>query len=52
MMAGPALVTVTAVAHGTLGWAVLGVVFALAGLAVTPAVRWAQRDGAWRGEPA
>ncbi|SOD91238.1 MFS transporter [Streptomyces sp. Ag109_G2-15] len=52
MMAGPALVTVTAIAHGTLGWAVLGVVFALAGLAVTPAVRWAQRDGAWRGEPA
>ncbi|MFJ9817387.1 MFS transporter [Streptomyces sp. NPDC101151] len=52
MMAGPALVTVTAIAHGTLGWAVLGVVFAVAGLAVAPAVRWAQRDGAWRGETA
>ncbi|MFF7974254.1 MFS transporter [Streptomyces sp. NPDC007905] len=52
MMAGPALVTVTAIAHGTLGWAVLGVVFAGAGLAVAPAVRWAQRDGSWRGEPA
>ncbi|TVZ75424.1 MFS transporter [Streptomyces sp. BK340] len=52
MMAGPALVTVTAIAHGTLGWAVLGVVFAVAGFAVAPAVRWAQRDGAWRGEPA
>ncbi len=51
MMAGPALVTVTAIAHGTLGWAVLGVMFAVAGLAVAPAVRWAQRDGAWRGEP-
>ncbi|MDX2597884.1 MFS transporter [Streptomyces sp. WI03-4A] len=51
MMAGPALVTVTAVAHGTLGWAVLGVVFAAAGLAVAPAVRWAQHDGTWRGEP-
>ncbi|MFF0833053.1 MULTISPECIES: MFS transporter [unclassified Streptomyces] len=52
MMAGPALVTVTAIAHGALGWAVLGAVFALAGLCVAPAVRWAQRDGAWRGEPA
>ncbi|MFJ3640266.1 MFS transporter [Streptomyces sp. NPDC090108] len=51
MMAGPTLVTVTAIAHGTLGWAVLGAVFAAAGLAVAPAVRWAQRDGAWRGEP-
>ncbi|MGW4440063.1 MFS transporter [Streptomyces sp. NPDC004596] len=52
MMAGPALVTVTAIAHGALGWAVLGAVFALAGLCVAPAVRWARRDGAWRGEPA
>ncbi|MEV0977263.1 MFS transporter [Streptomyces sp. NPDC049915] len=50
MMAGPALVTVTAIAHGALGWAVLGVLFALAGLAVAPAVRWARRDGDWRGE--
>ncbi|MFG2265688.1 MFS transporter [Streptomyces sp. NPDC048720] len=52
MMAGPALVTVTAIAHGAFGWAVLGGVFALAGLCVAPAVRWARRDGAWRGEPA
>ncbi|MFI1768353.1 MFS transporter [Streptomyces sp. NPDC020800] len=52
MMAGPALVTVTAIAHGALGWAVLGMMFAVAGLAVAPTVRWAQRDGAWRGEPA
>ncbi|WP_330455757.1 MFS transporter [Streptomyces sp. NBC_00820] len=50
MMAGPSLVTVTAIAHGTVGWAVLGVLFAVAGLAVSPAVRWAARDGAWRGE--
>lgn len=52
MMAGPALVTVTAIAHGAAGWAVLGAVFAAAGLAVAPAVRWARRDGDWRGEPA
>lgn len=52
MMAGPALVTVTAIAHGAVGWAVLGVLFAAAGLAVAPAVRWAARDGDWRGEPA
>ncbi|MFJ3309828.1 MFS transporter [Streptomyces sp. NPDC086549] len=51
MMAGPALVTVTAIQHGRYGWAALGVLFAVAGLAVRPAVRWAQRDGDWRGEP-
>ncbi|MGV9626604.1 MFS transporter, partial [Streptomyces sp. NPDC003487] len=50
MMAGPALVTVTAIAHGSLGWAMLGVLFALAGLTVPAAARWASRDGAWRGE--
>ena len=50
MMAGPALVTVTAIQHGTVGWAVLGVLFAGAGLAVRPAVRWARRDGEWRGD--
>ncbi|MEU6480339.1 MFS transporter [Streptomyces sp. NPDC047017] len=52
MMAGPVLVTVTAIAHGAAGWAALGVLFAVAGLAVAPTVRWAQRDGDWRGEPA
>ncbi|MGW2821139.1 MFS transporter [Streptomyces sp. NPDC001443] len=52
MMAGPALVTVTAIRHGSAGWAVLGVLFAVVGLAVAPAVRWARRDGAWRGEGA
>ncbi|WP_405868128.1 MFS transporter [Streptomyces sp. NBC_00005] len=50
MMAGPALVTVTAIQHGAVGWAVLGVLFAVTGLAVRPAVRWARRDGEWRGE--
>ncbi|MFF8972930.1 MFS transporter [Streptomyces sp. NPDC014995] len=49
MMAGPALVTVTAIRHGSAGWAVLGVLFAVAGLAMGPVVRWAGRDG-WRGE--
>ncbi|MEV5145320.1 MFS transporter [Streptomyces sp. NPDC052727] len=52
MMSGPALVTVTAIAHGSAGWAALGLLFAAAGLAVAPAVRWARRDGEWRGEPA
>lgn len=50
MMAGPALVTITAVGHGFAGWAFLAALFATAGLAVRPAVRWAQRDGEWRGE--
>ncbi|KKD05481.1 hypothetical protein TN53_24445 [Streptomyces sp. WM6386] len=50
MMAGPALVTVTAIQHGSAGWVLLGVLFAAAGLAVAPAVRWAQRNGEWRGD--
>ncbi|MEV5612693.1 MFS transporter [Streptomyces sp. NPDC052225] len=49
-MAGPALVTVTAIEHGTAGWVVLGVLFVVSGLGVGPAVRWARRDGEWRGE--
>ncbi|MEU5434553.1 MFS transporter [Streptomyces sp. NPDC020719] len=52
MMAGPALVTVTAVGHGFAGWALLAALFAAAGLGIRPAVRWAQRDGEWRGEKA
>ncbi|WP_428951593.1 MFS transporter [Streptomyces sp. cg35] len=48
-MAAPALVTATAIDHGTAGWAVLGVLFVAAGLGVGPAVRRARRD-AWRGE--
>ncbi|MFF4349611.1 MFS transporter [Streptomyces sp. NPDC001530] len=50
VMAGPALITFTAIRHGTAGWALLGALFAVAGLAVRPAARWARRD-AWRGEP-
>ncbi len=49
-MAAPALVTVTAIQHGTAGWAVLGALFVVAGLGVGPAVRWARRDATWRGE--
>ncbi|MCQ4209648.1 MFS transporter [Streptomyces longispororuber] len=49
-MAAPALVTATAIEHGTTGWAVLGVLFVGAGLGVGPAVRWAGRDAEWRGE--
>ncbi|MFD8567765.1 MFS transporter [Streptomyces sp. NPDC059639] len=49
-MAAPALVTVTAIRHGAAGWIVLAVLFVVAGLGVGPAVRWARRDGAWRGE--
>ncbi|SNX64771.1 MFS transporter [Streptomyces sp. TLI_55] len=52
MMAGPALVTVTAIQHGRAGWAILGVLFAVAGLAVGPAVTWALRNGEWRGDKA
>ncbi|MFE0135595.1 MFS transporter [Streptomyces sp. NPDC059037] len=52
LMAGPALVTLTAVRHGPVGWVALAVLFAGAGLAMRPAVRWAQRDGQWRGEAA
>lgn len=48
-MAAPALVTATAIDHGAAGWAVLGVLFVVAGLGVGPAVRRARRD-AWRGE--
>ncbi|MEU3465562.1 MFS transporter [Streptomyces sp. NPDC006733] len=50
-MAGPALITLTAIDHGTAGWIALAILFTTAGLAFAPAVRWARRDGAWRGEP-
>lgn len=43
MMAGPAVVTATAVDHGPLGWAVPAALFALSGAAMVPAVRWAER---------
>ena len=40
-MAGPLVVTQTAIRHGLAGWAVLGAVFAAAGLAMVPVARWA-----------
>ncbi|MBY8880005.1 MFS transporter [Actinacidiphila acidipaludis] len=43
MMAGPAVVTATAIGHGPLGWAVPAALFALSGAAMVPAVRWAER---------
>ncbi len=43
MMAGPAVVTIAVIGCGLVGWVVLGAVFAAAGLAVAPAVRWARR---------
>ncbi|OKI21843.1 MFS transporter [Streptomyces sp. CB03911] len=43
MMIGPALVSTAVIGYGLAGWAVLGAVFAAAGLAMAPAVRWAAR---------
>ncbi|MFI1095462.1 MFS transporter [Streptomyces sp. NPDC020917] len=43
LMAGPAVVTATAIGHGPIGWAVPAVLFALGGAAMVPAVRWAER---------
>ena len=40
-MAGPLVVTQTAIRHGLAGWGVLGAVFALAGFAMVPVARWA-----------
>ncbi|WP_225849046.1 MFS transporter [Streptomyces sp. HPF1205] len=42
LMAGPAVVTATAIGHGPAGWAVPAAVFALSGAAMVPAVRWAE----------
>ncbi|CAG7644051.1 MFS transporter [Actinacidiphila bryophytorum] len=42
-MVGPAVVTATALAHGPAGWAVPAGLFAAAGAAMAPAVRWAER---------
>lgn len=43
MMVGPALVTTVVIGHGLVGWVLLGVVFAVCGLAMAPTVRWSQR---------
>ncbi|AUG81321.1 MFS transporter [Kitasatospora sp. MMS16-BH015] len=46
LMVGPALVTTVVIGHGLLGWSLLAAVFAAAGLAMSPAVKWAhRRDG-------
>ncbi|WP_354639063.1 MFS transporter [Kitasatospora camelliae] len=42
LMIGPALVTTLLLGHGLFGWAVFGALFAAAGLAMGPAVRWAE----------
>jgi MFS family permease len=42
---GPVLLTSLIVYGGSVGWLALGGLFALAGLAMGPAVRWAQRTG-------
>lgn len=51
MMLGPALVTVTALAHGLAGWVLLAVLFAGTGCAMVPAVRWAERRRTPEGAP-
>ncbi|MFI6849202.1 MFS transporter [Kitasatospora sp. NBC_00085] len=50
MMIGPAVVSSAVIAHGLIGWSVLGGVLAAAGLAMGPAVRWARRRGRATGE--
>ncbi|GAA0654605.1 MFS transporter [Kitasatospora atroaurantiaca] len=51
-MLGPLLLTSLIIAWGTPGWLVLGALFALAGGAMTPAVRWAERSRAARASAA
>ncbi|MFE7563568.1 MFS transporter [Kitasatospora sp. NPDC057500] len=46
LMIGPAVVSTAVIGHGLIGWAALGALFAAAGLAMGPAVRWAARRGA------
>jgi MFS family permease len=45
-MIGPLLLTTLVVTWGAPGWFVLGALFALAGFAMQPAVRWAERTRA------
>ncbi|MFI0445794.1 MFS transporter [Actinomadura sp. 6N118] len=42
-MLGPILLTTLIMGWGAPGWLVLGIIFLTAGLAMTPAVRWAER---------
>ncbi|TDV34521.1 MFS transporter [Actinophytocola oryzae] len=51
-MLGPLLVTTVVLGWGTAGWLLLGVVFLLAGVAMGPAARWAERTRATAPEPA
>jgi MFS family permease len=48
-MLGPLLVTTLVLGWGTAGWLVLGAVFLVAGLAMGPAVRWAEHRRPWSG---
>jgi MFS family permease len=41
LMAGPVVLTATAIGHGPAGWAVPAALFVLAGAVTVPAVRWA-----------
>lgn len=41
-MVGPLLLTTLVITWGTPGWLLLGGLFLAAGLAMTPAVRWAE----------
>ncbi len=47
LMFAPALMTAVVIANGLLGWAVLGAVFAVCGLAMPATVRWSQRRAAF-----
>ncbi|WP_329561872.1 MFS transporter [Kitasatospora sp. NBC_01266] len=46
LMVGPALITLGVVGHGMLGWLGFGLLFAVAGVALVPVSRWAQRRAA------
>lgn len=48
-MLGPLLLTALILGWGTPGWLVLGGLFVVAGLAMTPAARWAERTRSGRG---
>ncbi|QYC37728.1 putative transporter [Nonomuraea coxensis DSM 45129] len=50
-MLGPVALTALVLGGGTLGWLVLGAMFAAAGAAMAPAVRWALRRSAERAQP-
>ncbi|MEV5557290.1 MFS transporter [Nonomuraea wenchangensis] len=51
-MLGPVALTALVLGGGTLGWLVLGAMFATAGAAMAPAVRWARRSASRSAERA